>query len=155
MSSSPKGFPGGSDGKESTCSVAELSLFPSSLEKGMATHFSILAWRIPWTEESGELWSMESQGIGHDWKVVFFLGSEKLSDPRRKPEAEMSPWVRQWTHIGFFSKSVPFPLYSLIQAVVENPHMSQMLFWMLYKTGYAKISKIEGMLPSLEEFTEE
>ena len=33
--------------------------------------------------------------------------------------------------------------------------MSQMLFWMLYKTGYAKISKIEGMLPSLEEFTEE
>ena len=27
------------------------------LEKGMATHFSILAWRIPWTEESGELWS--------------------------------------------------------------------------------------------------
>ena len=31
------------------------------LEKGMATHSSILAWRIPWTEELGGLWSMESQ----------------------------------------------------------------------------------------------
>ena len=48
----------------------------------MATYFSILAWRIPWTEESSELQSMESQGVGHDCKVVFSLGSEKLSDPR-------------------------------------------------------------------------
>ena len=31
------------------------------LEKGMATHSSILAWRIPWTEESGRLWSMALQ----------------------------------------------------------------------------------------------
>ena len=32
----------------------------------MATHFSILAWRISWTEEPGGLWSMGSQRIGHD-----------------------------------------------------------------------------------------
>ena len=31
------------------------------LEKGMATHSSILAWRIPWREESGRLWSMGSK----------------------------------------------------------------------------------------------
>ena len=31
------------------------------LEKGMATHSSILAWRVPWTEETGGLWSMGSQ----------------------------------------------------------------------------------------------
>ena len=31
------------------------------LEEGMATHFSILAWRIPWTEEPGGLWSVGSQ----------------------------------------------------------------------------------------------
>ena len=37
------------------------------LEKGMATHSSILAWRIPWTEESGGLQSMGSQRVGHDW----------------------------------------------------------------------------------------
>ena len=36
------------------------------LEKGMATHYSILAWRIPWTEEPGGLQSLGSQGVGHD-----------------------------------------------------------------------------------------
>ena len=36
------------------------------LEKGMATHFSTLAWRIPWTEEAGGLQSMGSQRVGHD-----------------------------------------------------------------------------------------
>ena len=36
------------------------------LEKGMATHFSILAWRILWTEEPGRLQSMGSQRVGHD-----------------------------------------------------------------------------------------
>ena len=36
------------------------------LEKEMATHSSIHAWRIPWTEESGGLWSMESQRVGHE-----------------------------------------------------------------------------------------
>ena len=37
------------------------------LEKGMATHSSMLAWRIPWTEEPGGLQSMESQRVRHDW----------------------------------------------------------------------------------------
>ena len=36
------------------------------LEGGMATHSSILAWRIPWTEEPGRLQSMGSQRVGHD-----------------------------------------------------------------------------------------
>ena len=36
------------------------------LEKEMATHSSILAWRISWTEEAGELQSMGSQRVGHD-----------------------------------------------------------------------------------------
>ena len=54
-------FPGGSDGKESTCSVGDLGLISGlgrSLEKEMATHSSILAWRIAWTEEPGGLQSM-------------------------------------------------------------------------------------------------
>ena len=37
------------------------------LEEGMATHSSILAWRIPWTEEPGGLQFMGSQRVGHDW----------------------------------------------------------------------------------------
>ena len=36
------------------------------LEEGMATHSSILAWRIPWTEEPGALQSMGLQRVGHD-----------------------------------------------------------------------------------------
>ena len=38
-----------------------------ALEKGMTTHSSIFAWRIPWTEEPGGLQSMGSQRVGHDW----------------------------------------------------------------------------------------
>ena len=36
------------------------------LEKGMATHSSILAWRIPWTEEHGGLWYIGFQRVGHN-----------------------------------------------------------------------------------------
>ena len=36
------------------------------LEKEMATHSSTLAWKIPWTEESGRLQSMGLQRVGHD-----------------------------------------------------------------------------------------
>ena len=36
------------------------------LEKEMATHSTILAWRIPWTEEPGGLQSLGSQRVGHD-----------------------------------------------------------------------------------------
>ena len=38
----------------------------ASLEENMATHSSILAWRTPWTEESGGLQSTGSQRVGHD-----------------------------------------------------------------------------------------
>ena len=36
------------------------------LEEGMATHFSILAWEIPWTEEPGGLQSIQLQRVGHN-----------------------------------------------------------------------------------------
>ena len=60
---------GSSDGKESACNAVDLSSVPlweDPLEKGMATHSSILAWRIPWTEEPGGLRSMRSERVGHD-----------------------------------------------------------------------------------------
>ena len=43
------------------------------LEKVMATHSSILAWRIPWTEEPGGLQSMGLQRVGHNWVINFIL----------------------------------------------------------------------------------
>ena len=67
----PGGFSDGSDGKEFACNVGDPSLIPGSgrsdpLEKGMATHSSILSWRIPWTEESGGLQSMGPQRVRYD-----------------------------------------------------------------------------------------
>ena len=62
-------FPGGSDDKESACNVGTQvqSLGQEDpLEKEMATHSGILAWRMPWSEEPGGLQSMGSQRIGHD-----------------------------------------------------------------------------------------
>ena len=47
-----------------------------SLEVGMATHSSVLAWRIPWTEEPGGLWSMGSQRVGYDWATNTFTNSQ-------------------------------------------------------------------------------
>ena len=45
------------------------------LDKGMATHSSILAWSIPWTEEPGRLQSMGLQRVGHDWAANISLSS--------------------------------------------------------------------------------
>ena len=59
------GFPGGSGGKESACNAEDpvWSLDREDpLEKEMATHSSVLAWRTPWTEESRGLLSMRSHG---------------------------------------------------------------------------------------------
>ena len=48
------------------------------LEEGMATHSSILAWKIPWTEEPGRLQSMELQRVGHNLatKPPYFVLTE-------------------------------------------------------------------------------
>ena len=62
------GFPGGS-GVKNLPAIQETRVqslgFKDPLEEGMATHSSILAWRIPWTEEPGGLWSIGSQ---KSWK---------------------------------------------------------------------------------------
>ena len=54
--------------KNSPTSAGVTGLIPGSedpLEEEMATHSSILAWKIPWTEEPGGLLSMRSQRVGH------------------------------------------------------------------------------------------
>ena len=43
------------------------------LEKEMATHSSILAWKVPWMEDPGGLQSMGSQRVGHDWVTDTYL----------------------------------------------------------------------------------
>ena len=68
------GFPGGTSGKELPANARDIKtlVWPlgqnDPLKDGMATHSSILAWRIPWTEEPGGLLSIGSQIVGHDWR---------------------------------------------------------------------------------------
>ena len=62
------GFPAGSDGEESACNAEDMGWIwvgKTPLEKGMAPHSSVLAWRIPWTEEPGGLQSMGLQRVGY------------------------------------------------------------------------------------------
>ena len=68
----PWGFPGDASGKEPACRCRRNKTRVQSLgqgrslEEGTATHSSILAWRIPWTEEPGGLQFTGSQRVRHD-----------------------------------------------------------------------------------------
>ena len=71
------------DGKESACNAGHLSSildWEDPLEKEMATHSRILAWRIPWTEELDGLQSMGLQRVGHDWATNTFTFTLKNSN---------------------------------------------------------------------------
>ena len=60
------------------------------LEKGMATHSSILAWRIPWTEEPGGLQSMGSQRVRHDWATnTYPLVAQTVKNLPAMPETRV------------------------------------------------------------------
>ena len=65
-----RGFPHGLVVKNPPDNAGDTGFTPElgrSLENEMATHSSILAWKIPWKEELGGLQSMGSQRVGHDW----------------------------------------------------------------------------------------
>ena len=53
------------DNAEVIRDTGSIPVLGRSMEEGMATHSSIPAWRIPWTEEPGEVQSMGSQRVGH------------------------------------------------------------------------------------------
>ena len=83
------------------------------LEKEMATHSSVLAWKTPWTGEPGGLQSMGSQGVRHDWMAnttekpmymyiwtsLWLSGKKSAWQCRRHgfdPWVEKIPWRRKW-----------------------------------------------------------
>ena len=61
------------------------------LEKEMATHSSILAWKIPWVEEPGRLQSMESQRVRHDWATSLSLFLSLLNPLAKSAVMSCSP----------------------------------------------------------------
>ena len=68
----PMGFRGGSVVKNLPANAGDVGLTPGlgrSLEKEMATHSSVLTWRIPWMEGPGGPQSIRSQRVGSDWET--------------------------------------------------------------------------------------
>ena len=79
------------------------------LEEGMATHSSILAWRIPWTEEPGGLQSIRSQRVAHDWSDLAGThmqssNSNQLWKPKDSAEALHEGWGTAEGGIRQYSK---------------------------------------------------
>ena len=81
----PLGFSYDSDSQESSCSAWKTWVWylgeEDPLEKRMATHSSILACRIPWTQEPGGLQSMGSQRVGHGWTTNTFTVFHRPLEP--------------------------------------------------------------------------
>ena len=75
------------------------SLSPEDpLEEGMATHFSILAWRVPWTEEPGRLWSIGSHRVRHNWSNLAHTRARNSAEHEALArEPEHCPYFLQWT----------------------------------------------------------
>ena len=74
-----------------------------SLEKATATHSSTLAWKIPWTEEPGRLWSMGSLRVGHDWATSLSLFTFMHWRRKWQPTPVFLPGESQgwWSLVGF------------------------------------------------------
>ena len=76
-----EGFPGGSDDKESACKIQETWVGSlgreDALKKGLASHSSIFAWRILWTEKPGRLQSVGSQRDTTDRLILLTPNAEK------------------------------------------------------------------------------
>ena len=86
-----RGFPGGSDSEESTCNAVQSLDQEDPLEKGMATSSSILAWRIPWTEETGNTPTARETAL---WKPVLSVipgQAGVFGGPRSPCHASPSP----------------------------------------------------------------
>ena len=68
-----------------------------TLEKQMATHSSILAWEIPWTEETGRLWSSGFQRVGHVKRIHAQILKD-VSQTTQRPGGP--PWLKALENIG-------------------------------------------------------
>ena len=123
------GFPGGTSGKEPSCqcrSHRRHGFDPwvgnDPLEEGMATHSSILAWRIPRTEKPGGLQSIGSQRVGHDWSNLVCTHTHTLTKSK-KPDKSESWWgccirailIHHWQEYIFVKPRRRVTLYYLVK----------------------------------------
>ena len=101
----------GASDKEPTCQsrrhepqVQSLG-WKDPLEEEMATHSSILAWRISWTGYSGGLWSIASQRVSHDWSDLAQFENNRLNIFKNPTSLEFDSTTLEWAtkmHISYF-----------------------------------------------------
>ena len=136
-------FPGGSDSKESACNATWVRWlgWEDPREKGMATHSSILAWSILWTEEPGGLLSLGSQRVRHDWwsntftfkwkkatqKIIYFMIPFLINIQNKqihRDKSKTGSYQRQWegrarnNHI--ICMRFPLGVMKTAQNIVQN-----------------------------------
>ena len=101
-------------------------------EKGMATHSSILVWRIPWTEKPGRLQYMGLQIVGHDWVTNTFTSTiMKWSESHSVVSDSLWPRILQASGAGSLSLLQGiFPTEGLNPGL---PHCRWILYWLSHK----------------------
>ena len=118
-------FPGGASGKEPTsqCRRQKRQFWSlgqeDPLKEGMATHSSILAWRIPWTEAPAGIRSIGFQRVGHDWSdlapmYAWIQQHEWLS-------RALSQMKKNWSHKR--SHTLGFHLCNILKMIKINKEM--------------------------------
>ena len=95
-----------------------------SLEKEMATHSSILAWRIPWTEEPGGLQSTGSRRVGHNWATSLSLKRKWKCQSLCCVWLFVTPWT-EYTCSNFLTLFLLFLSYTHFVYVIQiNCHLN-------------------------------
>ena len=93
-----------------------------TLEKEMATHSSILVWRIPWMQDAGGLQSIGSQRVRHNWVAFTFLRLWMISKPRGDEPATLRINKRfiDLLYMGVFHSKVAVYLSLLLIAIMTG-----------------------------------
>ena len=121
----------------------------------MATHSSILAWKIPWTEESGRLQSMRSQRVGHDWATSPVL---KNLPCNAEDEGLIPGWGTKIVHAkGQFTLQLVSPQVATRECVHHNKRSCMLQLRLdaakIKLNKYLKVANTAEISPLIPGFT--
>ena len=116
------------------------------LRKEMATHSSILAWRIPWTEEPGGLLSMGSHRVRHDWSDLARTHAH-IIEPGR---SEQAPWAPTLCVSFFFTLVtclfIHFTVFLLGGLFIRLLWWLNFYYWVEHTLKRCRLIELSGMM---------